>query len=450
MTLATVPRYRPDGVSESGERAVVIGGSMGGLYAARVLADAFEEVTVVDRDPLPDEPVPRNGVPQARHFHALLEAGRATLEDLLPGFGADLIAAGGVMQDASREARFYTEGDFLAEGPHRLPVYTATRPLYEQVVRRRVGALGGVYLRPSCQFIDYLVDKSGTTVNGVRIRPEGDRPEAVRADLVVDATGRTSRTPNWLEEHGYKPPPLSEVQIGVAYSTTFVERPPKDRRAVTVIPTPERPRGGVFAPVENDRWILTLWGMHGDSPPTDPEAFEAFADSLPVSHLKRLLDEHQWRTGHIAHYPFPSNLRRHYETLDRFPNGLVVLGDAIASFNPIYGQGMSVAALEAIQLHHAIATVRGESLPRRYFDRVGETVDVAWKLAVGGDHQFPQTEGPKPRGTGILNWYLSRFLRKAQTDGTLYDAFFRVQSMENPPTSLLRPGIVWRVFKPTT
>lgn len=448
MTLATVPRYDPEGVSESGGRAVVVGASMAGLSAARILADAYEEVTVIERDPLPDEPVARKGVPQAQHFHALLDGARVTFEDLFLGFGKDLLKAGALMQDTSREVKFYLEGGFLAHGPSRRPAYTATRPLYEYVVRRRVEAIDGVRLWPNCQVSEYLMDNAKTTVTGVRVRPQGDGQEELPADIVVDATGRTSRTQNWLAEHDYPPPPVDEVHIDVAYSTTFVDRPAGDRRGVAVQPTPDRPRGGVFAPVEDDRWLITLWGMHGDHPPTDPDAFEEFAASLPIPHLQRLLEEHSWRTESIAHYPFPSTLRRRYEALTRFPDGLLVIGDAIASFNPIYGQGMSVAALEAVQLHHTLAAGGTENLPQRFFNRIEKTVDMAWNLAAGSDHQFPQTEGPKPRGSDFLNWYLSRFLQKAQTDATLADAFLRVQTMEQPPTSLLHPTIIWRVFKP--
>lgn len=449
MALTTVPRYDPDGVSKVGDQAVVIGASIAGLCTSRVLGDGFEAVTVIDRDPLPDEPVARRGVPQANHFHALLEAARATLEDLFPGFGEDLLNAGALLHDGSREVDFYMEGDFLADGHRRRPAYTATRPLYEYVVRRRVDALDNVHLRPNCQVTDYLLDETGGTVTGVRVQPEGGQTEELQADLVVDATGRTSRAPNWLEDRGYPSPPVDEVHIDVAYSTTFIERPEGDRRGVAVIPTPDRPRGGVLAPVENGRWLITLWGMHGDDPPTDQAGFEEFARSLPVPHLEQALDEHPWRTDEINHYPFPSNLRRRYETLDRFPEDFLVIGDAIASFNPIYGQGMSVAALEALHLHHSLAADGREELVERYFDRVESTVDMAWNLAVGSDHQFPQTEGPKPRGADVLNWYLSRLLRRAQSDAILSDAFLRVQMMEKPPTSLLHPAMMWRVFKPT-
>lgn len=449
MALTTVPRYDPEGVSQTERRAVVVGASMAGLCTSRVLTDVFEEVIVLERDPLPDDPVARKGVPQANQFHALLEAARATLEDLFPGFGEEMLTAGATLHDASREVKFYMEGGFLAEGSRRREAYTATRPLYESVVRRQVAGFENINLQPNSQVTDYCIDEAEAAVTGVRIRSTNGEEETLSADLVVDATGRTSRTPKWLKEHGYRSPPTDEVHVDVAYSTTFIDRPEGDRRGIGVIPTPDRPRGGVLAPVENGRWLITLWGMHGDTPPTDPEDFEEFAASLPILHLKQVLDEHSWRTDEIAHYPFPSNLRRRYEALDRFPDGLVVIGDAIASFNPIYGQGMSVAALEALQLHHALAADGMENLSQRFFDRTEDLVDMAWNMAVGGDHQFPQTEGPKPRGADVLNWYLSRLLRKAHTDSTLSDAFLRVQTMEKPPTSLLHPKIAWRVMKPT-
>lgn len=449
MTLTTVPRYDPGGVSEIGGHAVVVGAGMAGLCTARILADAFEEVTLIDQDPQPDEPSTRRGVPQSQHIHNLLEAGRKTLEDLFPGFSEELLSAGAVVLDIPRDGRMYVEGDFIAAGPQRRPIYCATRPLIEHTVRQRVTELDGVQVRSNCQWTDYLLDGDSTTVDGVVVKSQRSEPEELAADQVVDATGRTSRTASWLEDHGYPSPPVDEVTINVTYTTTFVDRPPADRRGLLVMPAPGQPDGGVFVPVEDDRWVMTLWSMHSDDPPTDPESVLEYTADLPIPYLRRLLDEHSWRKDAIAHYPFPSNLRRRYEDLDRFPDGLLVLGDAIASFNPIYGQGMTVAALEAVQLHHCLAANGRDDLPHRFFDRIKETVDIAWNMAAGGDHQFPETEGPKPRGTDILNWYLSRLFRKAHTDGELFDAFSRVQMMEQPPTTLLHPAVVWRVFKPT-
>jgi 2-polyprenyl-6-methoxyphenol hydroxylase-like FAD-dependent oxidoreductase len=201
-------------------------------------------------------------------------------------------------------------------------------------------------------------------------------------------------------------------------------------------------------PVEDDRWMLTLFGMHGEHPPGDPEGFTEFAGSLPINDFARVVEDHGLASDGIEQYPFPSNRRVRYEDLGRFPDGLLVVGDGIASYNPIYGQGMSVAALQALQLHHALAADGTDDLPARFFERAAAVVDDAWRLAVGADFQFDETSGPKPTGTDLVNRYFSRLIRTATTDGRVADAFHRVVIMEERPTSLFRPGILWRVFTP--
>ena len=449
MTLATVSRYERDRVSSIGDHAVVVGGSVSGLCAARVLADGFETVTVIEKDPLLEGPISRPGVPQGSQLHALHEAGRATLEDFLPGFGEDIISAGGLMIDGASDIKFYDEGDFLADGPKRFPVYSASRPLFEHVVRQRVTDLPNINLRSGRQFVKYLVDEDTTTVTGVAVRDRTAEHEEVSADLVVDATGRTSRTPTWLEERGYAPPPIDEVNIDIAYSTIAIERPADDRRAILVPASPPHTRGGAAFPIEGDRWLVNIHGVHGDHPPTDIGGFEEFTTSLPVPDLKRLLDTYPRVSEEVEYYPFPSNQRRYYEELGEFPDDLLVLGDAIASFNPIYGQGMSVAVLEALTLHHALGSGGRDDLASRYFEQAADIIDIAWMMAVGADFQFPQTTGPKPRGTDLFGRYLSHLTRKAHTDSELRDALFCVILMEQPPTTLLRPRIMASVFKPS-
>ncbi len=448
MTLATVPRYDGAKPTDRSGTAVVIGAGMAGLVTARVLTDWFEEVRVIDRDSFPDEPVARRGVPQGRQPHALMEAGRATLEDLFPGFSEDVVSAGGTVLDFSTDVNFYSEGDFLAHGPNRMETISASRPLFEQVARRHVSELDRVRVRPNCRFTEYLHDDAVTTVEGIAVR-DGTERTALHADLVVDATGRTSRTPNWLVSHGYTSPPLDTVRIDVTYSTTFVDRPPDDLRTYLVPPSSPRTRGGMAAPVEGDRWVVNMNGVHGDIPPTDFGEFSEFAGSLPVPELKRLLDDHPPVSERIDRYPFPSNRRYRYENLDRFPEGLLVVGDAIASYNPVYAQGMSVAALEALVLHHTVSAGGFDRLALRFFDRAASVIDTAWLLAVGNDFGFERTIGSKPRGTDVIGRYLSRLLRKAHTDDVLSAAFLRVMTMEQPPTSLFRPPLAWRVLKPT-
>lgn len=446
MTLESVLAYDSEHVGSVGERAVVVGASVSGLMAARALADGFDRVTVVERNELPDEPVARTGAPQTRHPHLLQGSGRAILDDLFPDFGDEFVAAGGLVIDAATDFNFYDEDGYVAHPPTRMPLYAGSRPLLEYVVRERVAGRDGVRFLDGCHVTDYRVDNTGETVTGVEIR--GENETALAADLTVDATGRASRTPKWLENHGYTPPEVAEVTVDLAYSTVTVDRDTDDKRAFWAPASPPYTRGGGTVPIEDGRRQMLVHGVHGDDPPKDIDEFRTFASTLQITELAEILKSQQILSEDVAYYPFPSNRRRYYEKLDRFPDGLLVVGDAIASYNPVYGQGMSVAALHALVLHHTLAANGLADLAVQFFDGAERVIDTAWLMAVGADFQFSQTTGPKPRGAGLIGWYLSRLTRKAHTDRELAERLFRVIMMEERPTSLFRPGVMGRVLKP--
>ncbi|WP_436936128.1 FAD-dependent oxidoreductase [Halovenus marina] len=448
MTLESVPAYDSERISGVGNHAVVVGASISGLLAARVLADGFDKVTVVERDELPDEPKTRDGAPHARQPHLLQEAGRVIIEDLFPGYGDDLVSEGGLIIDIASDFNFYDEGGYVASPSTQIPGYAGSRPLLEHVIRKRVSEIDEVQLRDSTRVVGYRTDERGTTVTGAEISGTDDNNTSMSADLIVDATGRTSRTPKWLETRGYESPEVAEVNVDLAYSTTTVERDPDDQRAFWAPASPPYTRGGGALPIENERRQVVLHGVHGDDPPRNVDEFHDFASSLQITEVEEILDSHDMLSEDIDYYPFPSSRRRYYEELDCFPSGFLVVGDAIASYNPIYGQGMSVAALHALVLHHTLAENGLGNLGLEFFDEVEQIVDVAWMMAVGADFQFPETTGPKPRGTGLMGWYLSRLTRKAHTDRDLSERFIRVIMMEKPPKTLFRPGVVWRVLKP--
>ena len=448
MTLASTPAYNPDRVSDRGSHAIVIGGSMAGLMTARVLTDAFKTVTIIEKDPLPDAPTVRDGTPQAAHGHAMQEAGRATLEALFPGYSDDLTAAGGLEIDLANDFNHHDLGGYLADGDDRLPWLTASRKLFEHVTRQRVVELDEITIRDNCQVSSFLSTGDDSAIEGVSIRTETNGKAYLDADLVVDATGRTSRTPDWLDTHGYAAPPVDEVEIDLAYSSVELARPSGDHRGYIVMLAPPRKRGLGLFPIEDDRWLLTLAGVHGDHPPTNPADFPEFLDEFPSPVFQHLCQDQEFLTE-VNHYPFPASRRHRYWECDRFPDGLVVIGDAIASFNPVYGQGMSVAALEALHLHHELATESDHPLPLRFFASIETVVDDAWGLAVGSDFRFAETSGPKPPGTDLMNRYFARLIRKAHTDHQLATALNRVTLMQDRPTTLLRPRVAWRVLKPS-
>jgi 2-polyprenyl-6-methoxyphenol hydroxylase-like FAD-dependent oxidoreductase len=433
------------------EHAVVLGASMAGLAAARVLADAYERVTVLERDALPAAAAHRKGVPQSRHAHGLLAAGRMALEELFPALTDELVANGALSGDLQAESRWYNAGLGLCPAPSDLQAVAVSRPLLERCVRERVRALPNVRVVDRCAAAGLLATSDGRGVRGVRVlrRADTSAEKVLEADLVVDATGRGSRSPLWLQELGYPRPVEDEVRIGVAYASRIYRR----RRdhldgdtAVVVAATVDRPRGGVMLAMEGDRWMVTLNGYLGQRPPADPDGFVAFAAGLPVPDIFEVIADAE-PLGEVLGARYPVSVRRRYERLPRFPDGYLVTGDAVCGFNPIYGQGMSVAALEALALRDCLGAGSPGGLAGRFFAEVAGIVDIPWGIAVGADLRFPGVQGARTAKVRLVNAYLARFHVAAATDPVLGRAFLRVVSLMDRPEGLLRPTIALRVLR---
>jgi 2-polyprenyl-6-methoxyphenol hydroxylase-like FAD-dependent oxidoreductase len=429
--------------------AVVLGASMAGLAAARVLADAYQRVTVLDRDTFPVAGGHRRGVPQSRHAHALLASGRAALEELFGGLTDELVAAGAPVGDLQADIRMYNEGLRLRQAPAGLTVLVVSRPLLEDRIRDRVRALGNVRLVDGCTVTGLAATPDGHGVGGVRVlRGDGPGEELVRADLVVDATGRGSRSPAWLEELGYRRPVEEQVRVGIAYTTRVYRRRPDHLGgdlAAVVAATPKLRRGGVIHAMEGDRWIVTLLGYQGEQPPVDREGFTAFAATLAAPDIFEVIrDAEPLEDARVARYP--ANVRRRYERLDRFPDGFLVVGDAVCGFNPSYAQGMSVAAGEALALRDCLRDGPAD-LGSRFRARTAAIVDIPWQIAVGSDLRLPEVEGPRSAKVRLVNAYLARLHVAAATDPEVGRAFLRVVNLLDRPERLLRPGIALRVLR---
>jgi 2-polyprenyl-6-methoxyphenol hydroxylase-like FAD-dependent oxidoreductase len=426
------------------EHAVVIGASMAGLVAAAALASHYRRVTVLDRDALPDGPDNRRGVPQGKHAHGVQPGGVRALDELLPGIVDELVMAGVPTGDLSQACSWMVGGGYLARSEAGVPGIGVTRPYLEHQVRSRVAALPGVSIHDGVQVLRLLVD-GPRRVSGVEIAPTGGGdPERIEAELVLDATGKASKLPQWLVALGYPAPAEEQVHCRMAYlSRRWQLADPESVDLVTVITPAETPHFGVMIAQEDGSHIVTLGGLLDSGPARDDRAYLDFAAGLPnpaIAHaLVGAIPVTELQPSH-----FPASRRRRYDKLRNFPAGLLALGDSIAAFNPMYGQGMTVAALQAVALRNQLA--RGPLDARKFLARAHRIEDVAWKISTGGDLRFDAVEGRRSSSGKIMNRYLDKLLLAARTDPVLSRQFLLVASFIEGPQSFFKPSIVRRVL----
>jgi len=445
-----------------GRRVAIIGGSIAGLLAARVLSDHFDEVTIIERDQLPRGAEERKGVPQARHAHALLARGLDVLAQLFPGILEDLAREGAERVDFGTDIRWQYFGTWKLRFPSGIVCLFQSRNLLEAAVRRRVLELPNVRLRDGCRAAGFAASPCGRKVAGVRVEARG-ADEVIPADLVVDASGRGSRTPSWLEALGYSAPEESAVKVHVGYASRVYRRPPplpltnpahRPWKVLYIIGTPPNSRSiGVLFPIEGNRWQVTLGGLLRDYPPDDEAGFLEYARRLPSDELYRALRTAEPLTD-IVNHRFPSHLRRRYERMARMPEGLVVMGDALCSFNPIYGQGMTTGALSAMTLGRCLREQRRtrgpgslEGLAPMFQEKVAHVIDTPWQLATGEDLRFPEVEGERPRTLPLMNWYVEQVHAICGYDPDVMARFYRVQHMLTGPGALFHPRIALAVLR---
>lgn len=436
-------------MNRHGNHAVVLGASMAGLVHAVPLAERFDRVTLVDRDGLPERPETRGGVPQGHHIHLLVPGGLTRLEDLLPGVVGDLSDRGAHVIQAP-EWRFHMGGGRLDLAGADFRITGATRPLIEDVVRDRVRALDGVEVLEGWAARELTTTEDRSRVTGVRLRSEADPAEerTLTADFVVDTTGRASRSPHWLAELGYPPPAEERLNVGVHYTTRLFRRAPTDLdgcRNVLVDVPPDGRRGGVALAVEDGRWLVTLIGMLGERPPADLCGFIDYAASLWSRDLHDVVAGAA-PIGNAAQAAFPSFSRHRYDRLSRLPERYLVGGDAVCSFDPRFGQGMSVAIIEALELRRVLDAHGLDRTGLRVLKAAQWAVQDAWDLATGSDLANPGVDGPRPSSWRFTNAYMQRLLPVAHRDPVVAAAVVRVIGMLARPQELMRLHVLWRVL----
>ncbi|WP_445637877.1 FAD-dependent monooxygenase [Nostoc sp. DSM 114161] len=438
--------------------AVVIGGSIAGLLAAKVLTKYFERVTVIERDNFRQEAEHRHGVPQSPHVHTLLKRGLQALEELFPGIEAQLADLGASAIDWGNDLPWLGFAGWAPRFNSGLITHTCSRNLLEQTIRQRLAAQDNLVFMQEGQVVSLLSSSDRTGVTGVRVRFRNQPETDLTADLVVDASGRNSPAPQWLETMGYTPPQETVINSFLGYASCWYE-PPKNLQYdwqclyVTVQP-PNHNRGGVIYKVEGNRWILTLIGVGKDYPPTDKDGFLEFARSLRSPAIYEAIKEAQPLSS-IYGYRRTENRLRHYEKLKRLPEGFVLVGDAVCAFNPVYGQGMTVAALDALTLdrclnqqlsNHPDGNLIG--LSRHFQKQLSKIIAVPWLMTTGEDLRWHTTEGGQTDFISrLMQLYLDRVLLLQTENAEIHKTFLEVIHMLKPPTAFFHPSISTKVLK---
>ena len=435
------------------QRAVVVGAGMGGLATARVLSDFFEEVLVLERDDLSNEGSPRAGIPQGRHVHVLLAGGHRALSEVFPGFEDELLGAGAV--------RIQVDVDVLRESARgALPIrdlgfysYAISRPQLESTVRRLVRACANVTVEDLSRVEAVTSGDGGRSVNGIVYTDAGGARHALGTDLVVDASGRSQLTLPFLEANGHPVPETTTIGVDMCYSSAIFGIPddaPSDWKGVFGLPLPpESSRGALMMPIEGDRWILSVGGRLGQEPPGEADAFMAFVADLPFPTIHRAVSGAE-RLNEVARFRFPESIHRHYERLSTFPRGLLPISDSICRFNPIYGQGMSVAAKEVAALKGLLESRASEpdplgGLATAFFSLAADVIETPWIVSALPDLAYPDARGERPPD------FVQRLQRSAALnrlsipDAEVHQVLLEVRHLLKPHTALEEPWLEERL-----
>ncbi len=423
-------------------QVLVLGSGIAGLLAARVLSDHFARVTIVERDHLPTDASPRSGVPQARHAHGLLMRGLTVIERMFPGFTAELAAHGAPRVEWMIDTLQWIPAGWTQRYPSGIVTWATSRALLESLLRQRVAALPNVSFEEGKAACGLVTNPDQTRIIGVSV---DDCSDILRGDLVVDATGRSSHLPEWLQEIGYDAPAETVVDAHLGYVTRVYRLPDDvqpDWKALLIMTTPERPRGGVFQQIEDGKWMMTLAGTAGDYPPTDADGLYAFAQSIPAPPLHDALAVAE-PISPIYGYRNTANRLRHYEQLERLPDGLAIIGDAVCAFNPVYGQGMTVAALGAEVLDASLRDRAGFA-SLRFQQRLAKSNQQPWQMATGEDYRYPVDGAPATALIMRVNRYADWLFQAGCAEPAITSTFLAMMHLMAPLTAMFRPTLIAR------
>ncbi len=439
--------------SQQNSHAIVIGGSIAGLLAARVLAEHFERVTIIERDYYPENPEPRSGVPQSNQGHFLLARGKQILEELFPGFVNELAEQGAIQVDVLKDWPFLSEYGWWPRFSSDLTTWSCTRNLIENIIRKRLLNYTHLTFMEGHQVSKLLASRDKREITGVRLKNSQGRESTLKANLTVDASGRNSKAIQWLQDLGYEKPQEQSINSFLGYATRCYQCPSHhqaDWKGILLMPkAPEFKRGGGILPVEGNRWIVGLSGIGRDYPPTDELGFLEFARSLRSPDIYEAIKDAQ-PLSPVYGYRGTENHLRHYEKLERFPENFLILGDAVCSFNPVYGQGMTVAALGALTLKRCLqqqkqngVNLNLKGVSRRFQKQLAQVNNTSWLMATSEDLNWPTTVGGETSPImELIHSYMKSVKMVSCHDKTIQRIFAEVIHMTKPSSALFSPNVL--------
>ena len=433
-----------------GQKAIVVGAGLGGLMAAASLSNFFARVEVIEKDTLPSEPALRKGVPQGAHVHTFLGYAVEAMEELLPGLLDRLYEAGAVRIRRNFDIWFH---DAAGPTPIRdvgILTPSVTRPLLEHVTREMVLDCPNVNIAQDTRLVDFVPD-SDRRINGVEIETGAGHRQNLPADLVVDCSGRGSRLPRWLKQHDYGAVETWSLKIAMGYTSGLFSPPPEWRDsawACLMLAIPPARRAAYLTPVDGGLWLATMYGRGGDYAPRDRDGFVEWTRGLahPIIH-ERLKDAEL--VSDLSSFKIPTGQWNRYDQMDSFPDGLIPLGEAFTSFNPMYGQGISLSAGQALALRDALRECVADGgglngLANGYFNGSVDFNAVGWSVMETRDLAYDSTQGPRPADLEE-RWRMGQAIRRlAELDPEVHKLTVRVTHLLDPPSSLQDPAIVER------
>jgi 2-polyprenyl-6-methoxyphenol hydroxylase-like FAD-dependent oxidoreductase len=434
-----------------GKRAIVVGAGLGGLLAARVLSDYFDDVMILDRDELPDDAIPRPGVPQGKHAHLLLAGGLKALENLFPGLGNELMRAGAEPIDPGFDTLIEVSGrDVWPKIKFGWSTYSMTRPRIERILRWQVERMANIKVRGGCRVHNIISESKVHGATGIQCQMVDGSLKTLKSDLIMDASGNGSLTVEFLKSTGRKPPEETSIGVNLHYASALFERSHiwNNYKIVSSLPSArEETRGGVIVAAENNSNQVVLVGRGKDIPPTDGNEFLSYARQLRTLTVYNAIKDAK-RLTNITPFSFPESRWRHFARVPDFPRGLLPMGDAICRFNPVYGQGMTVASQEANMLSDLLQTSEGDSLATlapTFLTKAETLIAHPWAMSAIPDFIYPETIGERPEDLEDRLDFQSALDRLAVRDVKIYELLTEIMHLLKPRTLLEDPSIIRRV-----